>query len=537
MVSDFDYTFPYTSQRMPILAGNCVATGQPLAAQAGLEMLRNGGNAIDAAVATAITLTVVEPTSNGIGADNFALIWSGGGLHGLNASGHAPKALDISRWKGMDAIPQRGWDGVTTPGAVSGWVEANKKLGSLPFADLFEPAIHYARDGFLVSPQTAYYWKRAARIYDKEKLPEWHSTFAPKGRGPEPGEFVTLPNHARTLEEIARTGGQSFYRGSLAKKIDAAARAQGGFLREDDLASHHPDWVRPISIDYHGFILNEIPPNGQGLAALLMLGILRHFDLASMKVDSPEVLHLQIEAMKLAFADGHRYIADPAYMDVEVADLLRGDYLASRATLIDRTRAQDFKHGTPKPGGTVYLTAADSQGNMVSWIQSNYTGFGSGIVIPGTGIAMQNRGCCFTLEEGHPNQAGPGKRPYHTIIPGFVTRKAKGGNEEPVMSFGVMGGYMQPQGHSQVVSRLADYHQNPQAALDAPRWQVTTGKKVIIEPGFDPSVYAALSDMGHEVTLAQARTVSHGRGQIIYRLEGGHLAASDLRADGQAIGF
>lgn len=537
----FDFEFPYSSQRMPVLARNVVATSQPLAAEAGLSMLRQGGNAMDAAVAAAMTLTVVEPTSNGIGADAFALIWAGGGLHGLNASGHAARAMPEHYFEGKERVPLRGWDPVTTPGAVSAWVEINKRFGSLPLATVATPAIHYARDGFLVSPQTGAGWRgAAARGYDREQFAEWQRTFAPNGRGPATGELFFMKNHADTLEEIAQTMGESFYRGALAAKISSAAEAQGGFLREEDLAAHRADWVRPISTDYHGFTLHEIPPNGQGLAALMMLGILRHLEIEKLAVDSVESLHLQIEAMKLAFADGHRYIADPAYMDVSVDDLLDDDYLKSRAKMVDRKRAQDFKHGTPKDGGTVYLTAADEHGNMVSYIQSNYSGFGSGVVIPGTGVSMQNRGGCFVTERGHPNEAGPGKRPYHTIIPGFVTRKGDGGagDDEPVMSFGVMGGYMQPQGHAQVVLRIADYHQNPQAALDAPRWQVTTGLEVIIEPGFDSGVYEKLKAMGHGVRQARARTVSHGRGQIAWRLrEGEYLAASDLRSDGEAVGF
>ncbi len=537
MSQPFPYEFPYTSQRMPVLAGNCVATSQPLAAQAGLEMLKRGGNAIDAAVATAIALTVVEPTSNGIGADGFALIWTGGGLHGMNASGRSPAGFNLADHEGKDSLDLVGWDGVTTPGAPSGWKAAHDQFGALPFDVLFEPAIRYAREGFLVSPLTAVYWDRGVSRYTGDACRAWHETFAPSGAAPKAGEFTRLPDHATTLESIASTGAESFYQGDLADKMDAAARAGGGALRKVDLTSHSAQMVRPLSLDYKGWRLHEIPPNGQGIAALIMLGILRHLDVDAEAVDSPESLHLQIEAMKLAFADGHRYIADPAFMDVNPEDLLDDGYLRSRAQLVDRKRAQDFDHGVPKPGGTVLLSAADSQGNMVSYIQSCYTGFGSGVVIPGTGISMQNRGCCFTLEEGHPNQAGPGKLPYHTIIPGFVTREGEGGTEESVMAFGVMGGYMQPQGHAQVLIRMADYNQNPQAVLDAPRWRVESGLEVSIEPGFDASVYEALSDMGHQVERTENRTVSFGRGQIIYKLEGGYLAASDLRADGQAVGF
>ncbi|MCA9293854.1 MAG: gamma-glutamyltransferase [Phycisphaerales bacterium] len=529
----FDYGFPYSSQRMPVLARNCVATSQPLAAQAGLEMLRKGGNAIDAAVATAAALTVVEPCSNGIGSDNFALIWTKGKLHGLNASGRAPRALKRERYDGMDSIPLYGWDAVTTPGAVSGWAAALEDHGTLPMTTVLEPAIRYAREGYLVSPQVGQSWELSARRYQGDaEFDAWQQTFCPNGRAPRIGELWRSEDHARTLEQIAQTKGAAFYQGELAERIDAEARKFGGELRQEDLAAHAPDWVEPIAIDYHGVRLHEIPPNGQGIAALMMLGILRHFDMASLPPDSVESLHLQIEAMKLAFRDAHRYVADPAYMDRSVESLLDADYLKSRAALIDRSKAIDFKHGAPKEGGTVLLTTADAQGNMVSWIQSNYTGFGSGMVIPGTGIALHNRGGCFNLEPGHPNEIGPNKRPYHTIIPGFVTR-----NDEPLMTFGVMGGYMQPQGHAQVMTRLVDAKQNPQAALDAPRWQITEGLHVDFEPGFESATYDALRAMGHDLAVQSTRNAYFGRGQAIYKLQDGYLAASDLRADGQAVGY
>jgi gamma-glutamyltranspeptidase/glutathione hydrolase len=487
---DFNWAFPYSSQRMPVLARNVVATSQPLAAQAGLRMLEAGGNAVDAAVAAAITLTVVEPTSNGIGSDAFALVWAGGGLHGLNASGRSPKTLSAERFEGMDSVPVLGWDGVTTPGAVSAWGALSRRFGALEFGKLFAPAIEYATSGFLVSPQTAYYWKLGQERYTGELFEPWQKTFCPAGRAPAAGERFASPDHAATLQQIAETGGDALYRGELARQIAAHAQATGGLLTADDLQGHKVAWVRPISTTYHGFTLHEIPPNGQGLAALIMLGILDRLAVHEQPV------------------------------------------LAQRAALVDPERAAEPEPGAPKPGGTVYLTAADAEGTMVSYIQSNYTGFGSGIVIPGTGIALQNRGCCFTLEKGHPNEAGPAKRPYHTIIPGFVTK-----GDEPIMSFGVMGGFMQPQGHAQVVIRIADHRQNPQAALDAPRWRVDGDRRVAIEPGFPARVYDELRGLGHEVTIADARTVAHGGGQVIYRLEDGYLGASDLRRDGQAVGF
>lgn len=537
MALPFDSEYPYPSQRMPVLAGRCVATSQPLAAQAGLDIMRRGGNAVDAAVATAAALTVVEPTSNGLGSDAFALVWTGGGLHGLNASGRSPKRLDGSKFDNLDEIARHGWDGVTVPGAVSGWVECHRAFGRLAFERVLEPAIRYAAEGFLVSPMTATSWGHAFKAYDTEQFAAWHQTFAPDGRAPEAGERFKMPDHARTLEQIAESGGKAFYQGELAKAIASAAKQAGAPMRADDLAGHTADWVRPMHIDYRGLRLNEIPPNGQGLAALIALGILARFDVSAVPVDSAQSLHLQIEAMKLAFADADRYIADPAHMDIDADALLEDAYLDERAKRIDPDKAQDFGHGTPKPGGTVLLTAADDEGQMVSFIQSNYTGFGSGIVVPGTGIALQNRGCCFTTQAGHPNRVGPGKRPYHTIIPGFVTRLDADGVEQPVMAFGVMGGFMQPQGHAQVMVRLADYQQNPQAALDAPRWQVTKDKRVTIEPGYEPAVYEKLLAMGHEVHRPAKLTVSHGRGQCIYRLEDGYFAASDPRSDGQAVGY
>lgn len=529
-MADFNWSLPYPSQREAVLAKNVVATSQPLAAQAGLRIMLAGGNAIDAAIAAAATLTVVEPTSNGLGSDGFAIVYAGGGVHGLNGSGRSPQALSLDRYQGQTTISTRGWDGVTVPGAVSAWVALSRQFGRMPFEKVLEPAIDYAENGFLVSRQTAGSWRGAQRAYGN--FEDWQKTFCPGGQAPRAGEKFASPNHANTLRLIAESGGEAFYKGALAQKIADHAHATGGMLTTDDMAEHAAQWVRTISTEYRGYTLHEIPPNGQGLAALLMLGILRHHPVEEFEPESADSLHYQIEAMKLAFADGHRYIADPDYMDVDVDDLLNPEYLAGRAGLIDPSRAQDPGHGTPKQGGTVYLTAADAEGNMISYIQSNYTGFGSGVVIPDTGIAMQNRGCCFTLEDGHPNQAGPGKRPYHTIIPGFVMK-----GDKPVMSFGVMGGFMQPQGHSQVLIRLADYNQNPQAALDAPRWRVDGEMKVVLEPGFDEAVIDALRDRGHEVSIARSRTAAHGRGQVAYVLEDGYFAASDLRADGQAVGF
>jgi gamma-glutamyltranspeptidase/glutathione hydrolase len=540
---DMNFTYHYPSQRAPVMASNIVTTSHPLAAQAGLSMLAAGGTAADAAVATAMALTVLEPTSNGIGADNFALVWAGGGLHGLNASGRAPAGLDRAAYASSGEISTLGWPGVTCPGAVSGWIALASEFGRLPLATLAAPAIRYAREGYLVSPEIGYYWKRAADIFARHArqhealLAPWFATFAPGGKAPATGTKTTLPDHAATLEAIADSGGAAFYRGALAEKIDAAARAGGSALRMADLASHQADWVRPISLHYNGYKLHEIPPNGQGIAALIALGIMRLFDLAAEPRDSVATIHLSVEAMKLAFADAHQFVADPDFMTVRPEALLDEAYLGQRAALIDPNRAQDFGHGTPATGGTVLLAAADAEGMMVSFIQSNYTGFGSGIVVPETGIALHNRGCNFSLTPGHVNEIGPRKRPYHTIIPGFVTRTRPDGSDEPVMAMGVMGGFMQPQGHMQVLMRMADHGMNPQTALDGPRWQVEKGLRVSIEPGFDPSIYEGLAALGHDVVRHDARNAAFGRGQAIVKVDGGYIAGCDPRCDGQAVGF
>jgi len=526
----FDFQLPYPSQRMPVLARNCVATSQPLAAQAGLRMMLKGGNAVDAILATAISLTVLEPTSNGIGSDAFCIMWDGKKLRGLNASGRSPAAWTPDRFKGKSAMPQRGWDSVTVPGAVSAWVELSEKYGKLPFADLFEPAIKYAADGYMVSPTISRLWAGGAtELHDQ---PGYAQAFMPRGRALAAGEKFVSATHAKTLQRIAETKGEAFYRGDLAEKIAAFSKQHGAALTLDDLASHTLDWVEPIGIDYRGYTLHEIPPNGQGIAALMALGILENFDVASLPVDSPDSMHLKIEAMKLAFADINEYVSDIDTMRVTPAQMLDKSYLKERAKLIDMKKAGNPAHGNPARGGTVYLTAADESGMMVSYIQSNFSGFGSGVVVPDTGIALQNRGSGFSLKPGHANIVAPRKRPFHTIIPGFLT---KGGL--PLMSFGVMGGSMQAQGHMQVVSRMVDYHQNPQAASDAPRWRIDNGIRVGIEYGVPVETIAALKARGHDMPQADRWSTDFGRAQLIYKMEDGYFAASERRTDGQAVGF
>jgi gamma-glutamyltranspeptidase / glutathione hydrolase len=525
-----DFSSPYATHRRPTLARNVVSTSQPLAAQAGLRMLLAGGNAVDAALATAITLTVVEPISNGIGSDLFAIIWDGKKLHGLNASGRAPSAWTPEYFKGLKAMPARGWNSVSVPGAVSAWAELSRKFGKLPFGKLFEPAIDYAANGFPVSPFVAERWD--PQVPELRGQPGFAEGFLPGARSPRAGEIFRFPDQARTLEKIAATKGEAFYRGELAEKIEAHAKKTGGAMTRADLAAHTNDWVGTLSQDYRGLTVHEIPPNGQGIVCLMALGILSNFDLADHPVDSADSVHLQIEALKLAFADARAFVADAGAMQVKPAQLLDPDYLKARSRLIDMKRAQDFGHGTPPGGGTVYLTAADASGMMVSMIQSNFSGFGSGVVVPGTGISLQNRGSGFVLAPGHPNQVAPGKRPFHTIIPGFVTR---GG--APVMSFGLMGGSMQPQGHTQMMARMADYGQGPQGAIDGPRFRVVNGLEVTFEDEWPEATIAELAARGHKVMKLPEDYNAFGCAQIAYRLEDGYLCASDARRDSLPVGF
>jgi gamma-glutamyltranspeptidase/glutathione hydrolase len=530
----FGYEFPYPSQRMPVMARNVVATSQPLAAQAGLQMLAEGGNAVDAAIATAATLTVVEPTSNGIGSDGFSIVWDGKELHGLNASGRAPAAWTPEYFKrkygASERMPERGIDTVTIPGAVSQWMALANRFGKLPLSRVLEPAIRYAREGHLVSPITAASWARQAEMI---REPDFQREFVRDGRAPSAGEHWVYKDQADTLAEIAETQGESFYRGALATKMVAHAAALGGVHALSDFAEHRADWVDLIHLDYRNVRLHEIPPNGQGLAALICLGILREFDLKQYPVDSIDSVHLQIEAMKLAFADAYRYISDPTTMDVPTAALLAPQYLRERAALIDMSRAGNPTHGFPTEGGTIYLCAADASGMMISLIQSNYMGFGSGVVVPGTGISLQNRGHGFVRTAGHPNAVSPKKRPYQTIIPAFLTDTSG----QPLMAFGVMGGHMQPQGHVQMVTRIHDYGQNPQTASDAARWIVNADGTIGLEPALATSIGAALTSRGHRLAVAEAVNFAFGGAQLVWRTPLGYVAGSDHRKDGHAVGF
>lgn len=522
--------YPYASKR-PVIMGKrgAVATSQPLATIAGMEMLLAGGNAIDAAIAMAITLTVVEPTANGIGSDAFALVWDGQ-LHGLNGSGKSPQNLTLETLSDRQKIPDYGWLPVTVPGAVSAWRNLWQRWGKLPFEKLFAPAIHYAQEGFAVSPETARAWKAAEKIYLPRKEREFRAfqeVFFPGNRAPAAGEIWGSPLHGQTLAEIANTGGESFYQGHLAEKISHFAADTGGLLTYDDLASHQADWVNPIATDYRQLTVWEMPPNTQGLAALMALNILEGFNIGEYPRESVDSYHLQIEAMKLAFADLHRYNADPRYMKMSPERLLDKDYAEERRRLIGQRAIAHALPGLPK-GGTVYLVAAD-QDLMVSFIQSNYMGFGSGILVPSTGISLHNRGCGFTLEPGHPNQLAPGKRPLHTIMPGFLTQDG-----QPIGPFGVMGGSMQPQGHLQMVTNLVDYQLNPQGALDAPRWRFLEDNRVIVEQSVSKAVVQGLWERGHLVEVSPEPS-RFGRGQMILRHNGVLVAGSEPRTDGMAI--
>jgi gamma-glutamyltranspeptidase/glutathione hydrolase len=527
---------PFPSRRMTVYARmGMVATSQPLAAQAGLAILRRGGNAVDAAVAAAAALTVVEPTSNGIGGDAFAIVWHQGRMYGLNASGPAPAGITLGAVarSGASEMPAFGWTPVTVPGAPAAWAALAQRFGRLPLGESLAPAVEYAENGYPLSPVLARNWAGAFQSYQRRLtgalFQPWFHTFAPLGRAPGIGELWRSPGHADTLRSIGASQARAFYEGDLADRIDAFSRAHGGYLRKSDLESFRVQWVDPVSVRYRGYDIWELPPNGQGIVALMALNILSGFEFA--EHGSAETLHLQLEAIKLAFADGKQFITDPAYMRIRVEDLLSPAYGEERRRLIAAT-ARTPEPGQPRGGGTVYLATADGEGTMVSFIQSNYMGFGSGVVVPGTGISLQNRGHTFSLRADAANCLAPGKRTYHTIIPGFLTRQGV-----PVGPFGVMGGYMQPQGHVQVVMNSLDFRLNPQAALDAPRWQWIEGKRADVER-FPEDVVQALLRKGHQLRIA-TDAGGFGTGQIIWRdAETGVLAGgTEPRTEGAIAAY
>lgn len=533
------------ASRSEVLAQNgMAATSQPLATQVALDILKQGGNAIDAAIAANAVLGVVEPTGNGIGGDLFAIVWDAktGSLSGLNASGRSPKSLKKSHFaeQGLTQIPAFGPLPVSVPGTVDGWFELHDKYGSLPMTTILTPAIRYARDGFPVSELIAYYWQmNVERIGDYEGFSD---VFMPQGRAPRKGEIFKNPALAATLEKIATGGRDAFYKGDIARTIAAYMKAQGGFLSYEDLVSHTSDWVEPVSTNYRGYNLYELPPNGQGIAALQILNILERYDIEGMGFGSADYIHTFVEAKKLAFEDRAKFYADPAFNEIPVDWLISKDYAAQRQKLIDPNKAATRVDAGVYEGDTIYMTVADKDGNMVSLIQSNYRGMGSGMTPPGLGFILQNRGELFTMEENHFNEYAPGKRPFHTIIPAFVTRNGK-----PFLSFGVMGGATQPQMHAQILVNIIDFGMNLQEAGDAPRIlhsgsSSPTGKLmrdggyVSLESGIDEKVKRELMERGH--TLQQVVGAYGGYQAIGWDpRQQVYIGASESRKDGQAAGY
>jgi gamma-glutamyltranspeptidase/glutathione hydrolase len=523
------------------------ATSHPLATQVALDILKRGGNAVDAAIAANAALGLMEPTGNGIGGDLFALVWDAGSgrLYGLNASGRSPRSL-TRQWfadQGIERIPKYGPLPVSVPGAVDGWFELSGRFGRLPMKDLLQPTIEYARNGHPVHEYIQFLW--AQNVPNRSQYPGFVEQMTIDGRAPEVGEIWKNPNLANTLERIATEGRDVFYKGDIARVIGEYMQANGGFLGYQDMAAHRSEWVEPVSSNYRGYDVWELPPNGQGIAALQILNIMEQFDVAAMGFGSADYVHLFLEAKKLAFEDRARFYADPDFMDVSVKRLISKDYAAKRAQLIDpRRAARAYPHGDPevlREGDTVYLTTADAEGNMVSLIQSNYRGMGSGMTPPGLGFVLQNRGELFSLEPGHPNAFEPGKRPFHTIIPAFITRDGV-----PVISFGLMGGAMQPQGHAQIVANLVDFGMGLQEAGDAPRIlhsgsseptgdMMQDGGVVKLETGFDYEVIRELMTRGHTVQFEHG---DYGGYQAIRRDPRGFwVGASESRKDGMAAGY
>jgi gamma-glutamyltranspeptidase / glutathione hydrolase len=538
MPFDFSILKKPTLNRKPLFASNgVVATSHHLASQAGLTALKQGGNAVDAALAAAITLTIVEQSSCDVGGDLFALVWDGSTLHGLNGSGRAPAGLTSEevRRQGYATMPDQGWLSVTVPGVPAAWSDLHQRFGKLPFAELFAPAIEYAEKGHPISPMV--FWNLSWGVevihakLQGEEYQGFEAVFVPGGRVPQIGEVWRNPDLAETFRRLAQSHAQDFYTGEIARKIAAFSADTGGVLTLSDLQAHRSTWVEPISTTYRGYEVWELPPNGQGLAALIALNILEGFDLSTYPRESAEGFHLQIEAMKLAFVEAQRYVADPERVSVPTRELLSKEFAARRRALIGE-RALLPEPSEKLTSDTVYLCAADANGMMVSLIQSNADTFGSHVVVPGTGVALQNRAAGFSLDPKHLNYLEPGKRPFHTIIPGFLTQ-----NGEAIGPFGVMGGHMQPQGHVQVLVNMLDYGLNPQASLDASRWYWGEERWVQVEPTLDPEIVEALSQRGHEMNVDDEIDFV-GRGQIIWRLPSGvYVAGSEPRADGCALGY
>ena len=516
-----------------------IATSQPLASAAGLAVLQRGGNAFDAAITAAAMLNVVEPHMTGIGGDMFALFWSARErkLLALNASGRSGSLLtreELVR-RGRTTMPQSGAETITVPGALSGWAELLRRYGTISLAQALEPAIRTAEEGFPVTPIIAADW--AADVAGLQRDSGARATYLLDGsRSPAAGEWFRNPDLAASFRTIARQGPAAFYGGALGQRIVERVRAMGGFLTIEDLRNHRPLWVEPISTDFRGYRVWELPPNNQGIAVLEMLRILEPYDLRSLGRNSAPYLHRLIEAKKLAYADLARYVGDPEHLTVPASALLADDFIARRRALIDTARAAErMEAGDAQTHGeTIYLTVADSDGNMVSFINSQFDAFGSGVVVPGTGFSLQNRGAGFTMNEGLPNTVGPGKRPFHTLIPGFVTRPDAGGVQQPWLSFGLMGGAMQAQGHVQVLLDLIVFGMDLQPAVDAGRFRHLNGRRVALEPAIGAEVRRQLAAMGHEIV--DESTIAFGGSQMILRLPRGYAGASDPRKDGMAVG-
>jgi len=530
-----DLVWPGRNQ--PVLAAQgMVATSQPLAARVGLDILRDGGNAVDAAVATAAALTVVEAPTSSVGGDAFVLVWDGARIHGLNGSGRAPQRLnaEVVRKRGHDAMPERGWLTVTVPGVPAAWRDLHARFGRLPFGVLMEPAREYAERGFPVSPISAWHWQwEVEEEHPKlggDEVARFMELYGPTGRAPDVGEIWSSPDMARSLDLIAQSQGDTVYTGEIADRIVQFAAATGGLISSEDLATHTSTWVEPLASSYRGFEVWEMPPNAQGIAALIALNILEGFDLTRVPRNSGESFHLQLEAMKLAFLDTYEHVSDPERRDIPIAELLSKDYAASRRRLIG-TRASIATPAEARQTDTAYLCTADSDGMMDSYIQSSNSAFGSHIVVPGTGIVLQNRGAEFSVDPNHPNYLEPRKRPFHSIIPGFLTKDGKG-----IGPFGVMQGSMQPQGHVQMVVNTVDYRMDPQTSLDQPRWYWRSERRVLLEPTVDRAVAEDLHRRGHDISMWLERD-AFGRGQIIWRLPSTYIAGSDPRGDGLAIGY
>jgi gamma-glutamyltranspeptidase/glutathione hydrolase len=534
--------------RSEVLAPSAMAaTSQPLATEAALAVMRRGGSAVDAAIAANAVLGLTEPTGAGIGGDLFAIVWDPKEhkLHGLNASGRSPRSLTLEYFQsqGITHIPPRGPLPVTVPGAVDGWFELHERFGRLPMTEVLAPAIGYARNGFPVTEVIASGWQINARLL--ENFPGFRETFMPGGHAPAKGEMFANPRLARTYESIAKGGRDAFYRGDIARTIDSYMKANGGFLSYEDLAAHRSQWVEPVSVNYRGYDVWELPPNGQGIAALQMLNILEGFDLGKMGFGSADYLHVLAETKKLVFEDRARFYADPDFVSIPLERLLSKGYAGERRALIDMSHAATNYPPGEMPGArsdTVYLTVADADGMMVSLIQSNYRGMGSGMTPGDLGFMLQDRGELFSLTPGHPNVFAPGKRPFHTIIPAFVTQGGK-----PLLSFGVMGGDMQPQGHVQVLVNVIDFGMNLQEAGDAPRLRhdgsseptdevMTDGGEIALEAGFEPAVIAELERRGHRIKAARG---DFGGYQAIRRDpgNGSYAGASESRKDGHAAGY